>query len=516
MYWEFPSGRQASAESRLAKRLQRRARFYVFLWEVRSELFDSEFQSELMEAYAPRGQAPCPPAQLAMAMLLQRYAGVSDAEAVVESSTDRKWQLVLGNLDEEDAPFGQGTLVRFRERMIEHDLDRKLVDRTIELAKRTKKFGWKNLKVALDASPFEGAGRVEDTWNLIGRAMGRLVGAVAEALGVEKQHVIDAAGLTVLDGPSVKAALDIDWSDVDERSAALQRLVDEAEQLASWIEMQTGVATHVPVVDALALLRRVIVQDLEPDPDGGGRRIRHGVAQERIVSIGDPEMRHGRKSKTKTINGFKRHIVAANRFILGTAVEPANRREHVPTQRLLNAARRHGRIRSIHFDRGYLASPALSQLRARGVELHSRPWRAGNRHGDFFEKEKDFHIDLDANGVVCPAGATARIYAGGQAHFNEADCQSCRLKAACTPGRYRTVKIHDDEDLLIELREAQASSAGRRAYRERTVIEHRLARIDAIQGKRARYVGVRKNELVLNRSAAVANLQEIDRLRRAA
>ena len=70
--------------------------------------------------------------------------------------------------------------------------------------------------------------------------------------------------------------------------------------------------------------------------------------------------------------------------------------------------------------------------------------------------------------------------------------------------------------MLIELRESQSSPAGRAAYRERTHVEHRLARIDAIRGKKTRYKGVRKNEMDLNRAAAVANLQEVDRLRRAA
>ena len=52
---------------------------------------------------------------------------------------------------------------------------------------------------------------------------------------------------------------------------------------------------------------QIRTQDLEPDPQGGGSRIREGVAADRRVSIADPEMRHGRKSKSKRFNGFKRH-----------------------------------------------------------------------------------------------------------------------------------------------------------------------------------------------------------------
>ena len=124
----------------------------------------------------PRGQQPCPPALLAMVNLLQRYEGLGDRDAVSAAENNRRWHLVLGHLGDDNAPFGQGSLVRFREKMVAHDLDKKLVDRTIEIAKRTKKFGWKNLKVMFDSSPLEGAGRVEDTWNLIGRAMLKVVG----------------------------------------------------------------------------------------------------------------------------------------------------------------------------------------------------------------------------------------------------------------------------------------------------------------------------------------------------
>src|SRR5262249_15320747 len=143
-------------------------KLYVFLREIRSELFDDEFQAELARAYDPRGAEPLPAAMLAMVTLLQAYDKTGDADAVVTAQMDKRWQLVLGCLGTEEAPFSQGVLPQFRERMIEYELDKKLLDRTVELAKRTGKFGWQHLKAALDSSPLFGAGRVLDTWNLIG------------------------------------------------------------------------------------------------------------------------------------------------------------------------------------------------------------------------------------------------------------------------------------------------------------------------------------------------------------
>ena len=63
--------------------------------------------------------------------------------------------------------------------------NQRLVDRTVELAKQSKKFDWRKLRVIFDSSPLEGAGRVEDTWNLIGRAMSKVVGVVAKATNVD-------------------------------------------------------------------------------------------------------------------------------------------------------------------------------------------------------------------------------------------------------------------------------------------------------------------------------------------
>lgn len=67
---------------------------------------------------------PLKQALLSMVLLLQRYEGLSDADAVEAAENDRRWKLVLGVLGQDSAPFGQGSLVRFRVRMVAHDLDR--------------------------------------------------------------------------------------------------------------------------------------------------------------------------------------------------------------------------------------------------------------------------------------------------------------------------------------------------------------------------------------------------------
>lgn len=138
----------------------RRARLFVFLREHRHELFDEEFQAELAGAYAdsPKGQPPVPPAQLALATVLQAYTGVSDDEVIEATIMDRRWQLVLDCMDAGLAPFAKGTLVGFRRRLIGADLDRALAGRSVALAARTGGFGAWALRAALDSSPLQCAG----------------------------------------------------------------------------------------------------------------------------------------------------------------------------------------------------------------------------------------------------------------------------------------------------------------------------------------------------------------------
>ena len=130
---------------------------------------------------------------------------------------DRRWQLVLDCLDTERAPFSKGTLVAFREQFIEAHLDRRLIERTIEIANQSQGFGPRALRAALDSSPLWGAGRVEDTYNLVGHALKKDMRVVADQEGRELVEVTQEAGAEVVCETSLKAALDRDWDRLGRR-----------------------------------------------------------------------------------------------------------------------------------------------------------------------------------------------------------------------------------------------------------------------------------------------------------
>jgi nucleotide-binding universal stress UspA family protein len=517
-----PRQTYTKAEEWIMRRLGRTRKLFAFLRAYRHELFDDAFQGELESMYRDTGagKPAVPPALLAMVTLLQAYLKVSDAEAVEFSVMDRRWQLVLDCLEATEPPFSQGALGEFRARLIRTDMDRRLLERTVAVARQSKAFDArklpKTLRVAFDASALEGAGRVEDTINLLGHAARKLVACVAVLLGCTAEAVARQAGIPVLLAPSVKAGLDVDWTDPQAPAEALQRLVHQLEALEAWVQHRVPAAlTQDPLREHVATLHQVQAQDLEPQPADQGVRLRQGVAPERRCSIEDAEMRHGRKSKHKRFNGYKRHLATdlEDDLILACAVTPANRPEDEAAESLKADIERQelGPIDELDIDRGYLNSPVVPAVLKAGGAVICRPW--GLAQGEMFSKQ-DFHFNLRAKTLTCPGGHTETFRLGTVVEFPATECDRCPLRAQCTTaalGHGRTVSIAEDEPFQHHLRQRAATRAGRAQLRQRVEVEHRLAHLGARQGRRARYKGVRKNLFDVRRTAAVLNLQMLQR-----
>jgi len=514
-------------EEALLRRLRKPRRLFAFLRDHRGELFDDGFQAELAAMYRDTGAGaePVVPALMAMALLLQCYHGVSDHEAVELTVVDLRWQMVLDRLGCDEPAFAQSTLVAFRDRLIRNDMDRRLLERTVELARRTKAFDWrklpKDLRVAIDSSPLEGAGRVEDTINLLGHAARKVVLCAADLLGWPFEKVATAAGIPVLLGSSVKKALDTEWSDPEAKAQAVDTLARQIDSLEAWLrDKLPEQLKQPPLKEHVETLEQIRTQDLEPDPSGSGKsRIRQGVAPDRRVSIEDAEMRHGRKSKTKRFNGYKRHVALDldTDLILAAAITPANRPEEEAAPLLkadIDNTKR--RIAELHIDRGYIASTMVPDVMAEGGEVICKPWVP--RNGKLFSKA-DFKINMRDRTITCPAGEVEHIDLGADVEFDAHACDRCSLRAQCTNARLgtgRSVTIADDELLQHRLRKLISTPRGRDKLRERIPVEHCLSHLGRRQGRRARYRGARKNLFDVRRSAAVQNLETVDRVAAAA
>lgn len=518
-----PPVQMTRQEETLMKRLTRVRALIGFLRLHRHELFDDDFQAQLEAMYRTTGAGdpPIPPARMCMVLLLQGYVGASDAEAVELSVVDLRWQMALDCLGTSTPPFSQGSLQAFRQRMIEHDMDRVLLEKSAALvragaaSKGEGKMISNAIRVALDSRPLLGAGRVEDTINLLGHAARTIVRMVSKLTERPPEEICRKAGIPLLLADSIKAGLDIDWSDPNQKLNAVEIVEQQISSLQQWVERYSYDIVSEPLRPYIEAIAQVRHQDLEAT-EGGGVRIRRGVAPDRRISVEDSEMRHGRKSKSKRFDGYKEHIARDLDLplIVACAVTAANRPEEEGAEPLAQDLAQQGlSIAELYIDRGYVNSPVVEDVERNGGKVFCKPWAVRHRSEGMFTK-LDFKIDMRSNTVTCPAGQVEPFEPGRTVQFDPEACGACPQRSQCTQaasGRGRTVSIAADEARQKSFRHLQRTHAGRERLRCRIPVEHALAHIAARKGSTARYIGIRKNLFDLRRAAAIQNLEALQR-----
>jgi hypothetical protein len=138
--WQ-PREEQTRQEKFLLKRLGRTRKLFAFLRLYRRQIFNDGLQRELESMYRDTGagKSPVTPGLMAMATLLQGYAGSSDAETVELTVVDLRWQMVLDVLGTVKPAFSQGAFQEFRQRLIKTDMDRRILQRTAEVGARPER-----------------------------------------------------------------------------------------------------------------------------------------------------------------------------------------------------------------------------------------------------------------------------------------------------------------------------------------------------------------------------------------
>src|SRR6266516_3323039 len=362
-------------EEQIVKKI-RKAKLFVFLRQHRHELLDEAFQQELARLYrkAERGQPPVAPAMLALALILEAYMGVSDDEVIEATVMDRRWQLVLDCVDTDEAPFSKGTLVAFRKRLIEAHMDRRLIERTLEIANQSQAFGPRALRAALDSSPLWGAGRVEDTYNLVGHALKKVMRVVADRQGRELGEVAQEAGAELMCETSLKAALDRDWDQLGQREEALSVVLKVLQAVETWVQTLPQEEAYLAQLP-LEIAQQVKEQDVQVDEAGKASLIK-GVAKDRRISVEDGQMRHGRKSRSVRVDGYKRHVLQDldTGLIRAVGITPANAPEASVTEAVsADLDRQEVCLKELHIDRAYLSSHLVRE-RPDELEVYCKAW----------------------------------------------------------------------------------------------------------------------------------------------
>ena len=506
--------------------------FYGLLASLRGQLFSDD---DFAEIYCPdNGRDSVPPSLLATALLLQTYDKVSDAVAKARADFDIRWKVALG-IEIEDRPFAKSTLQMFRAQLILHDKVREVFESSLRLARESGYLKKRGMRVALDTTYILGWGAVRDTCNLLADGIVKLMRALAAVSKIAVREWAEAQGHEMYLGSSVKGEAAIDWSDRKARRKLLGEIVADADRLLelarqAWVELPEDSAQRQSIVDGAELLGQLLLQDIERrsgDGDGDaddGVSVRDGVSKDRMLSVHDPEMRHGHKSSRRRFNGHKAAIVVDTDSQLITAVDvlPGNAPDNLGALELVeqSEAITGSAVEEAMGDAAYGDGGTRQTFAEAGRQLVARvPGRPDRKH---FPKN-DFHLDLAAGSCTCPAGQVTRTMvsagkrtdAAGRVHrlqafqFDGAVCRVCPLRSQCIAAKGRKgrrVLIHPQEALLQEARALQQSDAYDEYRARRVVVEHRLARLVQLGIRQSRYFGRVKTRFQLYLAATVANL----------
>ena len=307
-----------------------------------------------------------------------------------------------------------------------------------------------------------------------------------------------------------------DWDD----QAAREQLVDGLFRDGYRALHALGGARLGPeVAQAAELLATVIGQDIQETADGRFV-IAQGVAPDRVISVVDPQARHGHKSNARGFDGYKGHVAidpdsevitaaevgAANtgdaamaKALLADlpsasappAADPAG--DGTPTDQPAPATTTQ-QAPVVYGDAAYGTGALLADLAQRGITAMTKV-AAPTAPAGHFPKDR-FRIDLAAGTVTCPARLKVPIIparqGGGVARFGRA-CAVCPLQASCTSSPAgRTVTIHPHETRLQAARARQREPGWRADYRaHRPTVERKLAHLLRRRhgGRRARVRG---------------------------
>ena len=243
----------------------------------------------------------------------------------------------------EDRPFAKSTLQVFRAGLILHDKVREVFERSLQLARESGYLKGKRMKVALDTTNILGRGAVKDTYNLLSDGIVRLARALAQLRGISVGEWAKSQGYARRLASSVKGEAAIDWADRQARAALLAGIVEDADRVLELSRQAQGElaedsAERQRIVAASELLGQLLLQDVERTE--GGADLRDGVSRDRILSVHDPEMRHGHKSSSRRFDGHKAAVVVDTDSQLITAVDvlPGNAADDLGALELVEAS----------------------------------------------------------------------------------------------------------------------------------------------------------------------------------
>jgi transposase len=431
------------------------------------------------DLYSPRGRRSISPRVMATVMVLQRFEGVSDSEAVDRLQFDLRYKWACGLAY--DAPsFDSTLLVDMRARLRNSTTPDRIFLAVLDVAKRANLVGKKRI---VDSTALYDAVATQDTVTLVRSAIAGVLRVVHEETaaslrkGLKREDTYETTGK-----PSCA------WDDKKAREDLVDALTRDALAILAALD---GVTLSADETRATKLLATVVGQDIEEGADGVFRIVR-GVAPDRVISTVDPEARHGHKTAARSFDGYKGHLAvdAESEIITATEVTAGNVGDASAAEALLADVLRPsddavpGETKDVaskpvvYGDASYGTADLVEKLESAGVEPNVKVQAPSAREGMF--SQDDFTIDASAREACCPAGVRVALHVlkdGSRvAQFGER-CAECPLRPKCTQAKSgRRIKLHPKHETLDRHRKRQRDEAWRTHYRKvRPRVERKIA-----------------------------------------
>ncbi len=481
---------------------------FAFLAAHRGELFTDGDFADLFPS--GRGRPSVPASVMASVMVLQVLHDYSDAEAAEAARCDLRWKAACGfSLDH--GGFDPSTLVYWRRRLAASDRPHRINDAVRQVVAQTGVLKGRRRR-AVDSTILADAVATQDTITQLIAAIRRVGRAVPDAGGL-------IGSLCTGHDYCQPGKPRIDWGDPAAKDALVSALVNDANALLAAL---AGRDLEEAGACAVGLLALVAGQDVEPaegsDGTDGRWRIARRVAEERVISVHDPEARHTRKSPQNRRDGYRAHIAACPEtgIITGEQLTQAAGQDNsdgaVAGQFVAEQAATGGPVPQWYGDTAYGTGELRAAISEAGHTAVIKPPPLKPAAGGGFTRD-DFTADEAAGTVTCPAGLTRPITARRYVTFGAA-CTGCLLRARCTTAKDgRSLQLHPHDAIL---RDARATWAAQPALREdyrryRPNVERVISQVASRGGRRLklRYRGTARNNAWLKTRTAALNLRNL-------
>jgi hypothetical protein len=477
---------------------------FAFLAAHRQELFaDADFADLFPSG---RGRPSVPASVMASVMVLQVLHDYSDPEAAEAARCDLRWKAACG-FPLDHGGFDPSTLVYWRQRIAKSDRPHRINDAVRAVIEQTGVLAGRRRR-AVDSTILADAVATQDTITqlvAVVRRVGRAVPGAAEQIAA----VCTGHDYTQPGKPK------IDWDDPAAKDALVSALVNDANALVAALE---GQELGEPAASAVGLLALVAGQDVEPaegsDGTDGRWRIARRVAEDRVISVHDPEARHTRKSPEARRDGYRAHVVACPEtgIVTGEKLTKAAGQDNSDAAVAEDLIGGEAGEADVYGDSAYGTGDLRAAIGQAGhtAVIKPKPLKPAVEGGFTLD---DFTVDEAAGAVTCPAGITRALTARRTVTFGAA-CRACPLRHRCTTRKDGRALILHPHDAL--LRAARADWAAQPALRQdyakyRPNVERVISQIASRGGRRLklRYLGTARNNAWLKNRTAALNLRNL-------